>query len=59
MIEPMKYGMGSHGLWELGWQVLAEGVGKRHVEWEARSHTREGLDEQLQEDVGVHLQGLD
>jgi hypothetical protein len=27
----MKYGMGSHGLWELGWQVLAEGVGKRDM----------------------------
>lgn len=27
----MKFGMGSHGPWELGWLVLTEGVGKRDM----------------------------
>lgn len=31
MIGLMQFGMGSHGLWELGWLVLAEGVGKRDM----------------------------
>lgn len=55
MIGLMKFGMGSHGLWELGWLVLAE----RHAEWEAKFQNREGLDEQLPGDIGVHWQGLD
>lgn len=31
MIGLMKFGMGSHGLWELGWLILAERVGKRDM----------------------------
>lgn len=45
------------GAWLAG---LGTGSGKeRHVEWEARLHTREGLDEQWPGDLRVHLQGLD
>lgn len=46
VIKLMKFGMESHGLWELGWLVLAEGWEKRHVEWKVRFQMREGLDGQ-------------
>lgn len=59
MIELMKFGVGvtrTLGAWLAG---LGRGSGKeRHVEWEARFHSR-GLDEQLTGDMRVHWQGLD
>lgn len=48
--------------WALGaWLAdLGRESGKeRHAEWEARFQSREGLDEPLLGDIGVHWQGLD
>lgn len=58
---------GAYEVWDgVTWALGAwlTGLGRRsrkerHVEWEARFHSREGLDEQLTGDMGVPWQGLD